>query len=159
MEQIKIGQFIACKRKEKGLTQEQLAEKLGVTNKVVSKWENGKCVPDLSSIQPLCEIIGVSPPTLLNGEENWTDDFVMNQLWTIEGLKKLFYTVIGLVVCNVPYIIADIPFISDIPSGTFLRGFVNSAFVGLKMVGVALFVYGLIKYTQSRQQQKKEISE
>lgn len=67
MEQEKIGKLIASKRKEKGLTQEQLAEKLGVTNKAVSKWENGKSMPDLAIIQELCKILGITVTTLLNG--------------------------------------------------------------------------------------------
>ena len=46
MEQITIGKFIAKKRKEQNLTQEQLAERLGVSNKTISKWETGKCMPD-----------------------------------------------------------------------------------------------------------------
>ena len=50
MNQQVIGKFISLKRKEKNLTQEQLAEKIGVSNKTVSKWENGKCMPDYSVI-------------------------------------------------------------------------------------------------------------
>ncbi|MGM9626262.1 MAG: helix-turn-helix domain-containing protein, partial [Eubacteriales bacterium] len=50
MNQLIIGKFIARKRKEKNLTQEQLAEKLGVSNKTVSKWECGKCMPDYSIV-------------------------------------------------------------------------------------------------------------
>ena len=53
MNQITIGGYIAKKRREENLTQEQLAEKLGVSNKTISKWENGKCMPDYSIIQEL----------------------------------------------------------------------------------------------------------
>ena len=55
MDQIKIGNFIAEKRKEKNLTQEQLAEKIGVSNKTISKWECGRCMPDYSMIEGLCK--------------------------------------------------------------------------------------------------------
>lgn len=54
MNQLEIGIFIAKKRKEQSLTQAQLAEKLGISNKTVSKWETGKCMPDYGIIQPLC---------------------------------------------------------------------------------------------------------
>lgn len=55
MNQVVIGQFIMKKRKEKNLTQEQLAEKLNVSNKTISKWETGKCMPDYGVIEALCK--------------------------------------------------------------------------------------------------------
>ena len=60
MNQIKIGKFIAQCRKEKGITQEQLANMLNTTNKSVSKWENGNCLPDSSLYEPLCKILNIS---------------------------------------------------------------------------------------------------
>ena len=57
MNQTAIGSYIARKRKEQNLTQEQLAQQLGVSNKTISKWENGKCMPDYSIIQKLCEAL------------------------------------------------------------------------------------------------------
>ena len=60
MDQIKIGKFIAALRKEKGLTQEKLGEKLGVTNKTVSRWENGNYMPDVEMLSLLSEEFGVS---------------------------------------------------------------------------------------------------
>ena len=60
MNQTAIGSYIARKRKEQNLTQEQLAEQLGVSNKTISKWENGKCMPDYSIIQKLCEALHVT---------------------------------------------------------------------------------------------------
>lgn len=68
MNQIKIGNFIATLRKEKKLTQEQLAEKLGVNNRTVSRWENGKSMPDMSLFKPLCKIFGITINELLEGE-------------------------------------------------------------------------------------------
>ena len=60
MNQTAIGGYIARKRKEQNLTQEQLAQRLGVSNKTISKWENGTCMPDYSIIQRLCEAIHVT---------------------------------------------------------------------------------------------------
>ena len=69
MDQIKIGKFISEKRKEKGLTQMQLAEKLGITDRAVSKWETGKSLPDASIMLELCATLGVTVNDLLCGEE------------------------------------------------------------------------------------------
>lgn len=68
MDQKKIGGFIAARRKEKGLTQSQLAEKLGITDKAVSKWETGKSMPDLSLFHPLCGLLQITLNELLSGE-------------------------------------------------------------------------------------------
>ena len=68
MDQIKIGKFIADKRKEKGMTQMQLAEKLSITDRAVSKWETGKAMPDSSIMLDLCRALQISVNDLLCGE-------------------------------------------------------------------------------------------
>lgn len=68
MNQIKTGQFIAQMRKEKGMTQVQLAEILYISNKTVSKWETGKGMPEVSLMLPLCEALGINVNELLTGE-------------------------------------------------------------------------------------------
>ena len=68
MDSIKIGKFIATCRKEKELTQLQLAEKLNITNRAVSKWETGKSCPDASLMLDLCNILGITVNELLSGE-------------------------------------------------------------------------------------------
>ena len=69
MDQIKIGKFIAECRKAVGLTQMQLSEKLGITDKAISKWERGIAMPDSSIMLELCGILGISVNELLNGEK------------------------------------------------------------------------------------------
>ena len=69
MNQEKLGVFIAKCRKEKKLTQEQLAEKLGVTDKSISRWENGRTMPDISLFEPLCDALNISINELLKGEK------------------------------------------------------------------------------------------
>ncbi len=69
MDQIKIGKFISTKRKEKNITQEQLAEMLNITDRAISKWENGVCLPDASNMPELCKILDVSINDLFSGEE------------------------------------------------------------------------------------------
>lgn len=76
MDYNKIGNFIMTERKAKNLTQAKLAEKLFISEKTVSKWENGKGIPDTILLQELCEIFEVSLNELLNGERISTDDYV-----------------------------------------------------------------------------------
>lgn len=68
MNQVKIGKFIASKRKEQGLTQLQLAEKFGITDRAVSKWETGKSLPDASLMPELCKLLKITINDLLCGE-------------------------------------------------------------------------------------------
>lgn len=75
MDQIKIGKFIATLRKEKGMTQEQLGERLGVTNKTVSRWENGNYMPDVEMLSLLSEEFDVTINELIGGERLGTEDF------------------------------------------------------------------------------------
>ena len=69
MDSIKIGKFIADCRKEKKITQEQLAEKLYITDRAVSKWERGLSLPDADKMLDLCNILGINVNELLNGEK------------------------------------------------------------------------------------------
>ena len=68
MDQIKIGKFISEKRKEKGITQSELAEKLYITDRAISKWENGICMPDVGTIPELCKILNITINDLFSGE-------------------------------------------------------------------------------------------
>ena len=68
MDQEKIGKFIAECRKENGYTQASLAEKLGITDRAISKWENGKSMPDASIMLELCELLKINVNELLTGE-------------------------------------------------------------------------------------------
>ena len=69
MDLIKIGKFIANCRKEKKLTQEQLAEKLYITDRAISKWERGLSLPDADKMLDLCNILDINVNELLNGEK------------------------------------------------------------------------------------------
>ena len=89
MDQIKIGKFIAQRRKNAGLTQIQLAEKLGITDRAVSKWENGKAMPDSSIMLELCDLLKITVNDLLSGEvvamENYNKELENN---LIEMIKQ-----------------------------------------------------------------------
>ena len=112
MDLVKIGKFIASLRKDKNLTQEELAEKLYVTDRAVSKWERGLSLPDAGNMLDLCNILGITVNELLNGEkidmkdyEKKTEDLLLEMakqeevknkklladMWVIMITALLFY--------------------------------------------------------------------
>lgn len=74
MNQKNIGAFISAMRKEQGMTQEQLAEKLSVSQKSISRWENGKTMPDLSLYEPLCDALDIQVSELLYAKRMSNDE-------------------------------------------------------------------------------------
>lgn len=88
MNQTEIGKFIARRRKEKKLTQTQLAEKLNITDRAVSKWETGKSMPDSSIMLELCEILGITVNELLSGEEIDTERYEKRADENLIALKR-----------------------------------------------------------------------
>ena len=117
MDLIKIGKFIADCRKEKDITQEQLAEKLYITDRAVSKWERGLSLPDADKMLDICDILDINVNELLNGEridmkdnEKKTNELLvelakqdeiknkklMTSMWAILITSSMFYTLILL---------------------------------------------------------------
>jgi len=88
MDQVKIGKFIAACRKKNRLTQMQLAEKLNITDRAVSKWENGKAMPDSSIMLDLCRILKISVNDLLNGEVIIMEDYKEKSEQLLLEMKK-----------------------------------------------------------------------
>ena len=111
MDQIKIGRFIAEQRKKRSLTQAQLAEKVNVTDKAVSKWETGKAMPDSSVMLSLCAVLKITVNDLLTGEvitmENYNKEMENKLLELVkqkeQSDKKLLMVewVIGILSCIV----------------------------------------------------------
>ena len=120
MDQIKIGKFIAECRKKNNLTQMQLAEKLNITDRAISKWENGKGMPDSSIMLDLCNELKISVNELLRGERIEMNNYnemaektllemakkeeiqnkrLMTSMWTILITSAIFY--IGIVILSV----------------------------------------------------------
>lgn len=88
MNQTEIGKFIAKCRKEKKLTQAQLAEKLNITDRAVSKWETGKSMPDSSIMLELCEILGITVNELLSGEKVGMESYEKKADENLIALKR-----------------------------------------------------------------------
>ena len=92
MDQKKIGKFIADERKLKKITQLELAEMLGVSDRAISNWENGKNMPDLSLFKSICDILGISINELMSGErlndDEYNDKLEENFINTIDYIDK-----------------------------------------------------------------------
>lgn len=92
MDQVKIGKFIADRRKRANLTQMQLAEKLGITDRAISKWETGKALPDSSIMLELCDLLGITVNDLLSGEvivvDNYNKEMENNLLELVKQKEK-----------------------------------------------------------------------
>ncbi len=110
MDQIKTGKFIASLRKEKGFTQVSLANRLGISDKTVSKWERGAGLPDVSLMLPLCEILEISVNELLTGEKLTDADYKEKAEVTIMSLvqenKENKKRMLQSVICEIITIIA-----------------------------------------------------
>lgn len=87
-----FGEFLYKLRKEKGMTQAELAEKLGVTNKAVSKWETGEAMPETSLLLPIAEIFGVTVDELLNGRRSQTEEVHENGTGAEDSIKEHLFT-------------------------------------------------------------------
>lgn len=143
MNQKQIGRFIAQKRKEKNLTQMQLAEILGVSNKTVSKWENGNCMPDYSIIKPLCKELEITVSELMDGEdkddirENAEDMRIMFLLRRVYSLEKQNKTIYGflVIVLGVTFLV-----LSRLLGGSNFTDFFSGVFLGLS---IGLMIMGI----------------
>lgn len=129
MDQIKIGKFIAERRKYLNLTQMQLAEKLGITDRAVSKWENGKAMPDSSIMLELCEILQISVNDLLHGEvitmENYNKELENTLVDMVQQKekndKRLLDLQVVICVTSLVYYLAMIVLAAYLPMPYWLR--------------------------------------
>lgn len=145
MNQLLIGKYIAKKRKEKNLTQAQLAERLNVSNKTISKWENGNCMPDYSVIEILCRELDITISELMDGEDakkevkeepnNIQLMFLIKKMQELEKQNKLTYgfliVVMGIALLS----------LSRLFSGSSAMDFFSGLFLGLSIVTMLTGVY------------------
>ncbi|MBR3898594.1 MAG: helix-turn-helix domain-containing protein [Bacilli bacterium] len=149
MDITKIGKFIAECRKKKNLTQEQLAEKLFITDRAVSKWERGLSLPDADKMLDLCSILDINVNELLIGEKIDTEDYekktdellielakqdklknekLMTSMWTILITSALFY--IGIILVSINTIEKELMLGTIICISTIM--FLTASFIALK---------------------------
>ncbi|EOS42004.1 hypothetical protein C810_05052 [Lachnospiraceae bacterium A2] len=144
MNQLSTGKFLSKKRKEKNLTQEQLAEKLGVSNKTISKWETGKCMPDYVIVESLCAELEITIAELMDGEEaegksvrTYDDGQMMDLLrrtQELEKQKKQLYGIILIVMGIALQALSHTFGGSDVTD--FLSGLLVGLSIGEMLVGV-----------------------
>lgn len=145
MNQLITGKFISHKRKEKNLTQEQLAEKLGVSNKTVSKWETGKCMPDYSVVKNLREELEITVAELMDGEDAeeksvraYDDEQIMDLLRITQELEKqkvLFHGII-LIVMGVA-----LQALSHTLGGSNSKDFLSGLLLGISIAEMLVGIY------------------
>lgn len=142
---IATGKLIAKRRKEKNLTQEKLAERIGVTNKSVSKWECGKCMPDYGVIGPLCEELGVTVSELIDGKEQdnnslrlYDDQQALDMLARIQRLEKQKQMLVGgMLIMMGTALLA----LSQNLGGTSFKDFVSGVAAGLSVGEMLAGIY------------------
>lgn len=153
MNQTATGNFIAEKRREKNMTQAALAGRLGVSNKTISKWETGKCMPDYSVIEPLCRELDITIAELLDGEENaeksirtYDDRQVLDLIKRTEvlehqrtALSGLILIIMGMALLLLHYNIGGSNF------KDFLSGFLMGVSIVEMLAGVCVTAMGLVK--------------
>lgn len=154
MNQEKIGKFIAENRKLKKMTQVELAEKLGVSDRSISKWENGRCMPDLSLFEPLCKELGITINELLSGEkiknEEYQKELEKNIVNTIDYSQKQIESQkrrISYIIMIVGILISLSAFIIFSPESSW-----SSIY---SIIGILIFIVGVYKELKIKSKTKK----
>ena len=148
MDQIKIGRFIAEKRKEQKMTQVQLAEKLGITDRAVSKWETGKSLPDASIMLELCGLLGITVNDLLSGEvvsmNNYNDKMEKNLIEAVrqkeQADKRLLSLEVLIGMISTAFLISMTAAAALIP----MQDWIRFLLIGIGVVAIACVVIALI---------------
>lgn len=140
-----MGTFLAKKRKEKNMTQAALAERLGVTNKTISKWETGKCMPDYSVIELLCKELEITVAELLDGEEKtdksvrvYDDTQILELLKRTQNLENQRTSLYGMILIIIGLAFLAIHFNIG---GSNIRDFVSGVLLGLSIFEMLVGLY------------------
>ena len=145
MNQSSIGQTIAQKRKAKNMTQSQLAEKLNISNKTISKWENGKCMPDYSIIEQLCSELDITLNELISGKtepETNNEKQLLDLFRKIQELEKQKNMMLGLflIVMGIALMALSHTF-----SGSDVQNFLSGALLGISVGEMLVGVYCIVQ--------------
>lgn len=147
MNQKQIGRYIAEKRRIKNLTQAQLAEQLGISDKTVSKWECGRSMPDYALIQPLCESLDISVSELIEGKEASLHERQLMELLRrtqeLERQNSILHGVIMLIFGIALQALA--PHFVGSPMQDLLSGIILGLSVGILLLGIYLIFQAMQK--------------
>ena len=156
MDQQKIGMFILNLRKEKNMTQQELADKIGVTDRAVSKWENGRGMPDLSLMKPLCDELKITINELLSGEridkKDYQEKLEENILNTIDYTNKKLNksnNILGIILLVFGFLITLTAF-AVIPSESIWSGTYS-------VLGTIVSLIGFSRFTRKVEYSKRVI--
>jgi transcriptional regulator with XRE-family HTH domain len=154
MNQLAAGRLLCAKRKQKNMTQEQLADKLGVSNKTISKWETGKCMPDYSIVTRLCEELGITVAELLEGEVSEEKSVraheedpmidLLRRTQELEKQKEILYGIL-LIVMGIA-----LQALSHAINGSAFRDFISGLLLGLSVGEMLVGVYVVGKSLSGR---------
>lgn len=163
MDQLKIGSFIRELRKEKGITQEELAEAMNTSRRTISRWETGSNMPDLDMIPEIAEFFGISISELFDGKRK---DIVMNEVketvlkaaeYTNEQQKKTAKAVCAYFAFGLAALIVhEVLNFADLPE-TFWVGFGKGVTFGLALCAMAVGILYCTGYLNRVQESKKRI--
>lgn len=150
MNQLTIGKYIAKKRKEKNLTQIQLAERLNVSNKTISKWENGNCMPDYSVIEGLCQELSITIAELMDGEDTKQNSIrvydeaqmmdLLKRTQQLEKQKNILYGILLIMLGIGLFVISRTVMIVN-----FFSGLLFGAAIAIVLAGVYCMIYHIAK--------------
>lgn len=150
MNLLTIGKYIAQKRKEKNLTQMQLAERLNISNKTISKWENGNCMPDYSVIESLCHELSITIAELMDGEDAEQNSIrvydetqmmdLLKRTQQLEKQKNILYGVLLILLGIGLFVISKTVIFTN-----FFSGMLLGAAIAIILTGVYCMIYSIAK--------------
>lgn len=145
MDPFRAGQYICKKRREKNLTQAQLAEQLGVSNKTISKWENGKCMPDYSIIEHLCKTLGITIAELMDGDDSdqngvriYDEEQILDLIRRVQELERQKQVMYGILLFAMG---AAMLSLSHLFGGSAVKDFISGLLLGISVGGMLAGVY------------------
>ena len=145
MDQIQIGKFIAEMRKRQGLTQRQLADALSISDKTISKWETGKCMPDYTVVKSLCEELGITVAELMDGEvseeksvRTYDEEQIMNLLKRTQDLEKQKNLLYGILLIVMGIALQALSHTLD---GSGVKDFFSGLLLGISIAEMLAGVY------------------
>ena len=153
MDQVKIGNFIKLRRKEKNMTQSELAEKLNITDRAISKWENGICMPDSGIILQLCKLLNITINDLFSGElvdmKNYDESIEKNLLdmlkqKEVNDKKMLRLEILIGILCIIPLLIS-VAIVLFVPMEEWL----GSVIIGINLIPLLIATPAALKIEQT----------
>lgn len=147
-----LGQRIMNYRKQKNLSQEEVAEKLNVTRQTVSKWETDQSTPDFDKIIPLCELFDISTEELLKGKSEKVEDKVMEKMIDVNKGKRTM----GLVISILLYFMSIIWIMISIPVLMMNPIVASAIFLFICGIATCTLIYSRIMYRKEKNREKKE---